>query len=91
MELISVSLFMSVYFAHLFPNRSTLLEGSWPQVSQAIHDCHIAVHAKGALRIATDIRIGTRVDRNITPGEGNEGKVRRVEEILAKDENDGET
>ena len=91
MEPISVGLFMSVYFAHLFPNRSTLSEGSWSQVSQAIHDCHVAVHAKGALRIATDIRIGTRVDRNIVPGEGNEGKVRRVEEILAKDENDGGT
>ena len=49
---------------------------------QAIHDCHAAVHAKGAPRIATDIRIGTRIDRNIEPGTGNESKVRRVEEIL---------
>ncbi|TFK42485.1 hypothetical protein BDQ12DRAFT_719358 [Crucibulum laeve] len=60
-------------------------EGPWSAVSQAIHDCHAAVHAKGALRIATDIRIGTRVDREIAPGEGNDGKVKRVEEILAKD------
>ncbi|KAM5532329.1 hypothetical protein V8D89_014008 [Ganoderma adspersum] len=60
----------------------TNLEGPWNQVMQAIHDCHAAVHAKGAPRIATDIRIGTRVDRDIDPGTGNESKLRRVEEIL---------
>ncbi|KAK7039038.1 UPF0045 protein M15 [Paramarasmius palmivorus] len=63
----------------------TNLEGPWTQVSRAIHDCHAAVHAKGAPRIATDIRIGTRVDREIKPGTGNEGKVERVREILEKD------
>ncbi|KAF7970231.1 hypothetical protein HWV62_24772 [Athelia sp. TMB] len=59
-------------------------EGKWSAVSQAIHDCHAAVHAKGAPRIATDIRIGTRIDREIADGTGNEGKVKRVEDILAK-------
>jgi len=48
-------------------------------------DCHTAVHAKGAPRIATDVRIGTRVDREIAPGTGNDHKVKRVEEILAAD------
>ena len=60
------------------------VEGPWTQVMQAIHDCHAAVHAKGAPRIATDIRIGTRVDREIAPGTGNESKVQRVEEILKR-------
>ncbi|OSD08480.1 MTH1187/YkoF-like protein [Trametes coccinea BRFM310] len=64
----------------------TNLEGPWTEVMQAIHACHAAVHAKGAPRIATDIRIGTRVDREIAPGTGNEGKVKRVEEILARDQ-----
>lgn len=50
-----------------------------------MHDCHAAVHAMGAPRIATDIRIGTRVDREIETGTGNEGKIKRVEEILARD------
>ncbi|KAJ3772867.1 YkoF-like protein [Lentinula raphanica] len=59
-------------------------EGSWSEVSKAIHDCHLAVHAQGAPRIATDIRIGTRTDREIAPGTGNEAKVKRVEEILSK-------
>ncbi|KAJ7172161.1 hypothetical protein C8R46DRAFT_1084979 [Mycena filopes] len=63
----------------------TNIEGPWTAVSQAIHDCHAAVHAHGAPRVATDIRIGTRTDREIAPGTGNEGKVRRVEEILKKD------
>jgi len=54
-------------------------------VSQAIHDCHAAVHEKGAQRIATDIRIGTRIDREIPFGEGNDGKVKRVEAILSLD------
>ncbi|KAF7295484.1 DUF77-domain-containing protein [Mycena indigotica] len=65
----------------------TNLEGPWGAVSQAIHDCHAAVHEKGALRIATDIRIGTRTDREVAsvPGGLNEAKVKRVEEILAKD------
>jgi hypothetical protein len=60
-------------------------EGPWSELSKAIHDCHAAVHAMGAPRIATDIRIGTRIDREIAPGTGNQGKVTRVEEILAKD------
>jgi uncharacterized protein YqgV (UPF0045/DUF77 family) len=62
-----------------------MIEGPWSQVSQAIHDCHAAVHAKGAPRVATDIRIGTRVDRDIVPGTGNDGKVKRVEDILTND------
>jgi len=66
----------------------TNLEGSWSAVSKAIHDCHAAVHAKGAPRIATDIRIGTRSQprASTVPGEGeNEYKLRRVQDILGKD------
>ncbi|KAJ4499138.1 hypothetical protein C8R41DRAFT_86555 [Lentinula lateritia] len=62
----------------------TNLEGPWSEVTKAIHDCHLAVHAQGTPRIATDIRIGTRTDREITPGTGNEAKVKRVEDILSK-------
>ncbi|KAK7038008.1 YkoF-like protein [Favolaschia claudopus] len=60
-------------------------KGPWSAVSKAIHDCHAAVHAHGAPRIATDIRIGTRVDRETAPGTGNDHKVRRVQEILQQD------
>ena len=52
---------------------------------QAVHECHCAVHTVGAPRIETDIRVSTRVDREVEPGTGNAGKVQRVQEILAKD------
>ncbi|WVO18300.1 hypothetical protein L204_106015 [Cryptococcus depauperatus] len=58
-------------------------EGPWDEVVKVIGDCHKAVHAMGTPRIATDIRIGTRTDKEISSG-GNDGKVKRVEEILAK-------
>jgi len=61
----------------------TNLEGPWDKVMKTIGDCHVAVHAMGTSRIATDIRIGTRTDKTITSG-GNDGKVKRVEEILAQ-------
>ena len=61
-------------------------EGPWSKVSQAIHDCHAALHAKGTQRIATDIRIGTRVDRaRESQSNLNDHKVNRVKEILARD------
>ncbi|KAF8559695.1 YkoF-like protein [Imleria badia] len=60
------------------------LEGPWSEVTKAIYDCHAAVHTNGVSRIATDIRIGTRTDREIVPGEGNKGKVQRVQEILER-------
>ncbi|KAJ9103764.1 hypothetical protein QFC21_002226 [Naganishia friedmannii] len=61
----------------------TNVEGPWSKVMDAIKACHEAVHAMGTPRIATDIRIGTRVDKQINQG-GNAGKVSRVEDILAK-------
>jgi uncharacterized protein YqgV (UPF0045/DUF77 family) len=61
------------------------IEGPWSKVSKAIHDCHTAVHAKGAPRIATNVRIGTRVDKATPVGHGNDAKLERVEEILARD------
>lgn len=67
----------------LFYRWSRRTEGPWSQVCKAIHDCHAAVHAMGAPRIATDVRIGTRTDRELVHGDGNEHKVRRVKEILA--------
>ncbi|KAL0946536.1 hypothetical protein HGRIS_012744 [Hohenbuehelia grisea] len=70
----------------VYSGYGTNLEGPWAEVCQAIHDCHAAVHAKGAPRVATDIRIGTRTDKDLVPGQGNAHKLQRVQEILAKDE-----
>ncbi|TXT12253.1 uncharacterized protein COLE_02663 [Cutaneotrichosporon oleaginosum] len=63
----------------------TNVEGPWDKVMEAIGACHEAVHKMGTPRIATDIRIGTRTDREISSG-GNDHKKARVEEILAKKE-----
>ncbi|EGG12619.1 uncharacterized protein MELLADRAFT_101042 [Melampsora larici-populina 98AG31] len=56
----------------------TGLEGSWDEVMAAIKACHEAVHQMGCPRVATDIRIGTRLDKPSTL----EAKVQSVEEHL---------
>lgn len=44
----------------------TVIEGEWDDVFAAVKACHEAVHAKGAPRITTTIKVGTRVDREQT-------------------------
>jgi uncharacterized protein (TIGR00106 family) len=41
----------------------TNIEGEWDEVFTAIKRCHKKVHAMGAPRITTTIKLGTRVDR----------------------------
>ena len=41
----------------------TNIEGEWDEVFAAIKRCHEVVHAMGAPRISTTIKLGTRVDR----------------------------
>ncbi|MEM9646111.1 MAG: MTH1187 family thiamine-binding protein [Planctomycetota bacterium] len=41
----------------------TNIEGSWDEVFAAIKLCHQRVHAIGAPRITTSIKVGTRTDR----------------------------
>jgi uncharacterized protein (TIGR00106 family) len=56
----------------------TNIEGEWDAVFGAIKRCHEAIHAMGAPRISTNLRIGTRTDREQTMDD----KVRSVEEKL---------
>lgn len=56
----------------------TLIEGEWDDVFAAVKACHEAVHAKGAPRITTTIKVGTRVDRE----QSLEDKVSSVQESL---------
>jgi uncharacterized protein (TIGR00106 family) len=44
----------------------TNIEGEWDAVFAAIRKCHETVHAMGAPRISTVIKLGTRVDRDQT-------------------------
>lgn len=39
------------------------VEGEWDTVMAALKTCHEELHAMGVPRIATNVRLGTRVDR----------------------------
>jgi|SRR5271163_4145858 len=57
----------------------TNIEGPWDEVFAAVKKCHEVVHAKGAPRIVSTLKIGTRTDR----AQSLEDKVRSVEEKLS--------
>jgi uncharacterized protein (TIGR00106 family) len=44
----------------------TNIEGEWDDVFAAIKRCHEVVHAMGAPRISTTLKLGTRTDREQT-------------------------
>lgn len=56
----------------------TNVEGEWNEIMAALERCHEKLHSMGAPRIATNLRIGTRIDRPQTMDD----KVRSVEEKL---------
>jgi len=56
----------------------TGVEGEFSEVCKAIELCHEAVHKMGCPRVATDIRIGTRLDKKGSM----EDKVNSVKAIL---------
>ncbi len=49
----------------LHPN-GTNIEGEWDEVMGAVKRCHEVLHEMGVPRVATNVRIGTRVDREQT-------------------------
>ena len=56
----------------------TNVEGEWDDVFHAVKKCHETLHAMGAPRISTNMRLGTRTDR----GQTMEEKVRSVIEKM---------
>jgi uncharacterized protein (TIGR00106 family) len=56
----------------------TNIEGEWDTVFAAIKKCHETVHALGAPRISTVIKLGTRTDRDQTMDD----KVRSVRDKM---------
>jgi uncharacterized protein (TIGR00106 family) len=58
----------------------TNIEGEWDTVMAAIKACHEKVHAMGAPRISTTIKLGTRTDKRQTMDE----KVTHVAALLDK-------
>jgi uncharacterized protein (TIGR00106 family) len=49
---------------HELHANGTNLEGEWNAVMAAIRACHERLHAMGVPRIHTDIKLGTRNDRD---------------------------
>jgi uncharacterized protein (TIGR00106 family) len=47
----------------------TNVEGEWSAVMDALRRCHEKLHEMGAPRVATNVRIGTRVDKEQTRGD----------------------
>ena len=58
----------------------TNIEGDWDTIFTALKSCHQELHDMGAPRIATTIRLGTRVDRL----QSMDDKIRSVEEKIER-------
>jgi len=56
----------------------TNIEGDWDAVFAAVKACHETVHALGAPRITTTLKVGTRIDREQSMGD----KIESVREKL---------
>jgi len=56
----------------------TNVEGEWDEIMAALKRCHEKLHELGAPRVATNLRLGTRIDRAQTMDD----KVRSVKEKL---------
>jgi uncharacterized protein (TIGR00106 family) len=56
----------------------TNIEGDWDAVLAAVRKCHETVHAMGAPRVSSVIKLGTRTDRDQTMDD----KVRSVQAKL---------
>ena len=56
----------------------TNIEGDWDDVMACVKACHEAVHAQGAPRITSTIKLGTRTDR----AQAMQDKVTSVEKLL---------
>jgi len=57
----------------------TNIEGDWDEVMAAVKECHEVVHDMGAPRIHTNIKLGTRIDRE----QSMQDKVDSVNQKLA--------
>lgn len=60
----------------------TNIEGEWSAVFAAIEECHQRIHDMGAPRIASTIKLGTRIDKLQSMND----KVESVQKILSESE-----
>jgi uncharacterized protein (TIGR00106 family) len=67
--------------SHRLHAYGTNVEGEWDDVLAAVKRCHEVVHAMGAPRVSTVLKLGTRTDRAQTMAD----KIRSVERLRAAD------
>jgi len=68
--------------SHQMHPYGTVVEGEWEEVFAALRQCHERVHAMGAPRITTSLRLGTRVDRE----QSMDDKLESVRKLLSADQ-----
>ncbi len=59
----------------------TNVEGDYDTIFAALKRVHEELHARGAARISTTIRLGSRIDKD----QGIEDKLRAVRDVIAGD------
>lgn len=67
--------------SHQLHPYGTVIEGEWDAVFAVVRQCHERVHALGAPRVFTSLKVGTRTDREQTM----QDKVDSVTSKLAAD------
>lgn len=75
-----VRLIQEAGLTHQLHAYGTDIEGDWDVVMAVVKRCHETVHAMGAPRVSTTLKIATRTDRDQTM----EDKVLSVQEKLAQ-------
>lgn len=64
--------------SHQMHPYGTVVEGEWDEVFAALRTCHERVHAMGAPRISSSLRLGTRTDRDQTMADKIESVERKL-------------
>jgi len=67
--------------AHQLHPYGTVIEGDWDAVFAVVRQCHERVHALGAPRVFTSLKVGTRTDRE----QSMQDKIDSVRDKLAGD------
>jgi len=71
--------------SHQMHAYGTTVEGEWEAVFAVLRECHERVHAMGAPRISTSLRLGTRTDR----AQSMNDKLESVRRLLEETERGG--
>ena len=55
----------------------TVIQGDWDEVFETVKKCHLKLHESGVLRIFTNMKIGTRIDKEQSMAD-------KVDSVLSK-------